>query len=940
MGKIKDAKKYLNDYLKYYNNDEFSDIDYVKNKFKQDYNNNIIKFLNETNLKTDILSNGLLNTLRTRLYNGVSPYSYDHLLKRIYDAIELSGNRGWSKRDDIWAEYLQIPKNKRNNWIDAPNVINSKYKPNKGNKNINYKTLDYYDPKYIKKLLFDAGILNTKNGIDRNYGTQNYLDYNQNKLSSAISDYFGPHTIGRGYDEKGDYISFYDKWDLSPIGNPGKHIEINNSNLEDQSLGIGKPIEFYDRIYLDDYFNIPENKRGGHYIPEITVKPSKNMAIGGNKYINEPLFKLTSFGLTPNIVKGGYQNPVGDGIFRMHATKKGTDNIFIGKDLAVDNNELVRENNGYVEVLSDDLKLPNKQSPVGIYQGLVNGGLRPAIAFNNAFRIQEDYKNAKGINNNQEYAKLGIKERIRQAGQSFGNWINPIEIMEYNDGISAETLLRNRLKQEENNKYNPLSGYNFITKKWKSHKSPEGGKDTIGYGFKLGIDNELDKLYEDQGYLTDEQVENKLTQNVIKYLNNAKEYYNSQGGDFDKLNPMYQSVLGDIHYTAGLSKFPKLIEAIKNNDFENIKKEVGRGYHDENGEFHVLENRNRRLRQELDSYNKYVTSKIKQRFGGKTHMNQYRDRIDNGLLFTINPIPTGNQNIATFKNGGRVKADLGTATMWSNMGLGLVNSLVQGIAGSYIGKKTRDMYNSLKRTSTYVPTAREHIVYSDESNAKRDAARRAAAANERIVDVNTNSSKVAANRRMINNLNQNQQLSEIENYEIGRRDAARNAEAQLQTQYNLEDTKNKINDIREANDFEAQKQIGLVNARANAANTWGQAIASGLSTIGGAISDRVSQLYTLAGSQNKEVAQTAIEKLGLDIQGVANNKASKAFVAEYNQKNPNGQINLGTGDRIMTDYQGNQYIYNKWTGKRIKLKGLSLANPFTDTTLTNSAIPS
>lgn len=586
-----------------------------------------------------------------------------------------------------------------------------------------------------------------------------------------------------------------------------------------------------------------------------------------NKYNNQPLFKLTSFGLTPNIVKGGYQNPVGDGIFQMHATKKGTDNIFVGKDLAVDDKELVRANGDYVEVLSHDLKLPHGKSPVGVYQGLVNGGFRPALAFNTAFDYQERFKNANGISNgNKTHAKLGVKEIIRQAGQKIGNWLNPIEVAEYNDEVNAETLLMNRLRQEENNKYNPLSGYNPVTKRWKSHKSPEGGKDTIGYGFKLGIDEELDKLYNDQGYLTDKQVENILSNNVTKYLKNARDYYNSQGGDFDSLNPMYQSVLGDIHYTSGLSKFPKLIEAIKNNDFENIKKEVGRGYHDESGEFHVLENRNRRLREELDSYYKYENSKKKQKLGGKTHMNTYKDRINNkdGLLFTINPLSTGSQSIATFRNGGRLKADAGTAAMWTNMGLGLVNTLAQGISGSVIGRKTRQMYENLKRNSTYVPTSREHIVYNDASNAKRDAIRTSAAANERFIDVNTNSSKVAANRRMINNLNKNQSLSEIENYEIGRRDQARNAEAQLQTQYNIEDTRNKINDIRDANDFNMQREIGINNARTTAANTWVQAITSGLNTIGGAISDRVQQLYnTVTNSDDKDIVNAAAKKLGL-----------------------------------------------------------------------------
>ena len=42
------------------------------------------------------------------------------------------------------------------------------------------------------------------------------------------------------------------------------------------SAGIGKPVEIYDRIYLDDYYGLKGGNRGGHYIPEIIVKPKNS----------------------------------------------------------------------------------------------------------------------------------------------------------------------------------------------------------------------------------------------------------------------------------------------------------------------------------------------------------------------------------------------------------------------------------------------------------------------------------------------------------------------------------------------------------------------------------------------------------------------------------------------------------------------------------------
>jgi hypothetical protein len=43
------------------------------------------------------------------------------------------------------------------------------------------------------------------------------LSENQNKLSLTLADYFGKHTIGKGFDENGTYVSYYDLWDLNPL---------------------------------------------------------------------------------------------------------------------------------------------------------------------------------------------------------------------------------------------------------------------------------------------------------------------------------------------------------------------------------------------------------------------------------------------------------------------------------------------------------------------------------------------------------------------------------------------------------------------------------------------------------------------------------------------------------------------------------------------------
>lgn len=104
----------------------------------------------------------------------------------------------------------------------------------------------------------------------------------------------GTSTVGRGIDNKGEYISYYDKWDINPLHGDYVLNDIQKThpvlskfipdNGEDAFRGITKPVSFYDRIYLDDYYGVkseldPDEYYGG-YLPEVIVTPNK-FAKGG-----------------------------------------------------------------------------------------------------------------------------------------------------------------------------------------------------------------------------------------------------------------------------------------------------------------------------------------------------------------------------------------------------------------------------------------------------------------------------------------------------------------------------------------------------------------------------------------------------------------------------------------------------------------------------------
>lgn len=125
------------------------------------------------------------------------------------------------------------------------------------------------------------------------------------KMNSILGNY----TTGLGRDAKGDYIFYSDSklnsdgtpniktgWDINPYSNPADTEETTEErgqygqdkkdlsykigkalfgNKEDISMGIGTPVPIYDKVYLDDIYNIPEKERGGYYLPEITITRKK-----------------------------------------------------------------------------------------------------------------------------------------------------------------------------------------------------------------------------------------------------------------------------------------------------------------------------------------------------------------------------------------------------------------------------------------------------------------------------------------------------------------------------------------------------------------------------------------------------------------------------------------------------------------------------------------
>lgn len=217
--------------------------------------------------KFDDGKNPILQFIRDRLYKNINPStSYDNPISRIVNAVVLNNKdyQGFRDKyaDAAWAKYLGYDQNL---------IKESKYKPMIGNNSSKYYT-------------YDDLILN--HNVDPVLGKNFTDDNNREFINAAVLLPYGKTAIGNnppvlnnftyshGLDPvNGEYISVYDKYDLNPFG---------GSNSKDSSYGVGLPFEFYDRLYLHDYYGIPKNQiiqdkdsYYGGFLPEILVTNKK-----------------------------------------------------------------------------------------------------------------------------------------------------------------------------------------------------------------------------------------------------------------------------------------------------------------------------------------------------------------------------------------------------------------------------------------------------------------------------------------------------------------------------------------------------------------------------------------------------------------------------------------------------------------------------------------
>ena len=237
------------------------------------------------------------------------------------------------------------------------------------------------------------------------------------------------------------------------------------------------------------------------------------------------------------------------------------------------------------------------------------------------------------------------------------------------------------------------------------------------------------------------------------------------------------------------------------------------------------------------------------------------------------------KEILPHSTGERKKFLLGGSelSLIGNAGINILSGLAQGIAGSINANKLRKMYDNLKRQSTFIPVAREHINTKVDVEPQLNLTAQTEYNLRRNAEMNTTNAKVARSQARVAALDRIRQDNAIYSDKYNKETQLRNAEAELQTRYNLVDLENKLTDIREQNDFDMQKAIGKANAGTMEAQTWGNAIASTLGNTATSVMDYTTMQNDLLKSNNPAAYE---EKFKFEFGHLKNKLSDPEWVAK------------------------------------------------------------
>lgn len=322
---------------------------YIEKKTKGIINKDNLHYLyeNPENYFKKIYTEEELYNFRKNLYDNFTPTGYDiSTIERAFNA--MIGNKDKYKeeydkdvyydnlidsrisysvsnpgiRDELFAKYLNLPsKNKylvptdmrpnKGKTYDRVYSFNRRWNPDFENSLVNEyfigsDTKGEFITPYGTRMKLKKGKSENSYYVDKIYTT---LGYNGNILPHHTAG--GSYIISRGFDpEKGEYISYYDDYDLNPsiggnsAGNPN-YFGLFPIKSKDASGGLGEPFTIYDRVYLDDFYDIPEENRRNPYISPSIIIEDKNKLGGMKKVKKKKMLGAAIIGAATSLIGTG-----------------------------------------------------------------------------------------------------------------------------------------------------------------------------------------------------------------------------------------------------------------------------------------------------------------------------------------------------------------------------------------------------------------------------------------------------------------------------------------------------------------------------------------------------------------------------------------------------------------------------------------------------------
>lgn len=214
-----------------------SEFIYGTKRYNTKYKGTPEQQFNETGITDEQIQGRSI--IRDRLYNNLKPVSYRNMPTRLFDSIVLDKKQKY--KDEITptrADLFSVYSGKK---AENGKLSISKYKPqmSEGDKTTYYALKDsatresiLNNPDYLETWDDED---DSKQELIKNKGV--------GKRANSEGAGLGNFKTYKGEDEKGKYISYYDKWDLTPF---------RFSKNTELPTDFGKPFEIYDRIYYKD----------------------------------------------------------------------------------------------------------------------------------------------------------------------------------------------------------------------------------------------------------------------------------------------------------------------------------------------------------------------------------------------------------------------------------------------------------------------------------------------------------------------------------------------------------------------------------------------------------------------------------------------------------------------------------------------------------------